>query len=306
MTGAAGFVGSHLVKALALKGFQIRGIDCFLKESYSVKTKKNNWKQLQKLKEVQLFEFDLRDPIPKKLLRDVEYVINLAAMPGLVKSWQNFPVYESCNVHALFNLLNAIDIENIKNFIHISTSSVYGKSAVGNENDSTSPISPYGLTKLAAEELIQMWHRNENLQFTILRYFSVYGPNQRPDMAYSKFISAILHGSPIDIFGDGTQSRTNTYVKDCVEGTILALEKEPTNEIINISGEDSVTILGAILQIEEILGKKGKINWNQAHPGDQFVTRGDIAKAKKLLNYNPQVSFSYGITEQINWHKSQF
>ena len=150
-----------------------------------------------------------------------------------------------------------------------------------------------------------MWHRNQNLQFTILRYFSVYGPNQRPDMAYSKFITSILEDKPIDVFGDGTQSRTNTYVQDCVEGTILALKLKATNQVFNISGVNSTTVSEAILQIEEGLGKRAKINWLPTRPGDQLVTKGEITKAKKLLGYSPKVSFNEGIDQQINWYRSK-
>jgi nucleoside-diphosphate-sugar epimerase len=304
VTGGAGFIGSNLIETLAMQNYKIRAVDCFLKESYDPKIKRNNWRQLKTWKNVELVEFDLRHEFPKNLLDGVEYIINLAAMPGLMQSWSDFNIYDSCNIRALFNLLHALEVRNIQNFIHISTSSVYGKLAIGNESDATSPISPYGLTKLAAEELVQMWHRNQNLQFTILRYFSVYGPHQRPDMAYSKFISAILDDKPIDVFGDGTQSRTNTYVQDCVEGTILALKLKATNEVMNISGVNSTTISDAILQIEERLGKRAKINWLPARPGDQLVTKGEITKARNLLGYNPKVSFIEGIDQQINWYRT--
>lgn len=305
VTGGAGFIGRNLIETLAMQNYKIRAVDCFLKESYDPKIKRNNWRQLKTWKNVELVEFDMRHKFPKNLLDGVEYIINLAAMPGLMQSWSNFNIYDSCNIRALFNLLHALEVRNIQNFIHISTSSVYGKLAIGNESDVTSPISPYGLTKLASEELVQMWHRNQNLQFTILRYFSVYGPHQRPDMAYSKFISAILDDKPIDVFGDGTQSRTNTYVQDCVDGTILALKLKATNEVMNISGVSSTTISDAILQIEERLGKRAKINWLPTRPGDQLVTKGEITKARNLLGYNPKVSFIEGIDKQLNWFRTK-
>lgn len=305
VTGGAGFIGRNLIETLAMQNYKIRAVDCFLKESYDPKIKRNNWRQLKTWKNVELVEFDMRHKFPKNLLDGVEYIINLAAMPGLMQSWSDFNIYDSCNIRALFNLLHALEVRNIQNFIHISTSSVYGKLAIGNESDVTSPISPYGLTKLASEELVQMWHRNQNLQFTILRYFSVYGPHQRPDMAYSKFISAILDDKPINVFGDGTQSRTNTYVQDCVDGTILSLKLKATNEVMNISGVSSTTISDAILQIEERLGKRAKINWLPARPGDQLVTKGEITKARNLLGYNPKVSFIEGIDQQLNWFRTK-
>lgn len=305
VTGGAGFIGRNLIETLAMQNYKIRAVDCFLKESYDPKIKRNNWRQLKTWKNVELVEFDMRHKFPKNLLDGVEYIINLAAMPGLMQSWNDFNIYDSCNIRALFNLLHALEVRNIQNFIHISTSSVYGKLAIGNESDVTSPISPYGLTKLASEELVQMWHRNQNLQFTILRYFSVYGPHQRPDMAYSKFISAILDDKPINVFGDGTQSRTNTYVQDCVDGTILSLKLKATNEVMNISGVSSTTISDAILQIEERLGKRAKINWLPARPGDQLVTKGEITKARNLLGYNPKVSFIEGIDQQLNWFRTK-
>ena len=305
VTGAAGFIGSSLVKALVDRGYRVRAIDCFLKESYNPEIKLKTWGQLKKYKNVELIELDLRNKIPEKIISGVEIVINLAAMPGLVRSWSDIEVYVSCNITAVFNLLQSVKKnEGVKKFIQISTSSVYGKLAVGNELVTPAPISPYGLTKLAGEELVQMWHRNENLQFMTLRYFSVYGPNQRPDMAYYKIIYAILNNQPIDIYGDGTQSRTNTFISDCIEGTILALESKASNQIINISGASSTTLLGAISCIEEKLGKKAIINWHKAHPGDQLITQGDITKAKDILKYYPKVNFEEGISEQINWHKT--
>jgi len=306
VTGAAGFIGSHLVRALVNRGYKVRAVDCFLKESYNPKIKFEAWSELEKLKNIELIELDLRNEIPEKILSNVEVVINLAAMPGLARSWTNFDVYVSCNTIAVFNLLQSIKKSGNKTkFIQISTSSVYGKLAIGNELMTPAPISPYGLTKLTAEELVQMSHRNEDIQFMILRYFSVYGPNQRPDMAYHRIIDALLNNQPINIYGDGTQSRTNTFISDCVEGTILALEGSSSNQIVNISGSNSTTLLEAITSIEENLGKKAFIKWSSAQPGDQLITQGDITKAKKILKFEPKVGFSEGISEQIIWQKTQ-
>jgi len=304
ITGAAGFIGSRLVDLLTGYKFHIKAVDCFLSESYDANLKRKNWKRLNLYSNVELLELDLRNPIPASLLKNVKIIVNLAAMPGLVKSWTDFNVYSSCNINVVENLARASINNEVTHFIQVSTSSVYGLNAVGTENSALQPVSPYGVTKLAAEELIKTYNRTFNLNFTILRYFSVYGPGQRPDMAYNKIISAVLNKKEFEIFGDGNQSRTNTYIDDCVEATLSAMMKIPQNETINISGEKSYSLNQVIELIEDAINDKAKVVFKEVRPGDQKETKGNISKAKLLLNYAPKVDLEEGIRKQIEWQRS--
>jgi UDP-glucuronate 4-epimerase len=303
VTGGAGFIGSSLIRELVAQGHQVRAVDCFLEESYSARTKKETWNSLSKLKNVDLIEFDLRNSIPASILENVSTIVNEAAMPGLVKSWNNFALYNDCNSKAVYNLLEASSLSDITNFIQISTSSVYGNLSNGSEISPLEPISPYGVTKLAGEELVRMFHRTRGTEYSILRYFSVYGPGQRPDMAYHRFIRSILNGEPIEMFGDGSQVRTNTYIEDCVSATILAVNVGPLNDCVNISGDDKVTLVRAITEIEDALSRSALIQHHTARVGDQLETSTSIQKAKDLLGYTPKWTYKEGILEQIKWHK---
>ncbi len=303
ITGAAGFIGSNLVELLSKNNFQTIAVDCFLDESYNASLKRKNWQTLKSLSNVELIELDLRNSLPTNLLNDVKVVVNLAAMPGLMKSWSDFKVYSSCNIDVVENLARAaINNQNI-HFIQISTSSVYGLSAIGSEDSKLQPVSPYGVTKLASEELIKAYNRTFDLKFTILRYFSVYGPGQRPDMAYHKIINAILTDSDLEIYGDGNQTRTNTFISDCIEATLSAIVLKPKNEIVNISGETAYSLKQAIEIIEDALNKKAKLIFKEKRPGDQLDTNGDISKAKLLLNYDPKVKLAEGLFQQIKWQR---
>jgi UDP-glucuronate 4-epimerase len=305
ITGAAGFIGSSLVEAASKSDFKIKAIDCFLDDSYDSKLKKANWQELKRFTNVEFLEIDLREELPKTLLNDVEVIVNLAAMPGLMKSWSDFKVYSSCNIDLVENLAREAVRRETKHFIQISTSSVYGLNAVGAEDSPLEPVSPYGVTKLAAEELIKTYSRTHNLNFTILRYFSVYGPRQRPDMAYNKIINAILTDKEIEIYGDGNQTRTNTYITDCVSATLSAIDLLPKSEIINVSGDSYNSLLTAIQIIENLLNKKANLVFKHKRPGDQRETKGNIAKAQMLLGYEPQVKLYEGLRNQIEWQQVQ-
>jgi UDP-glucuronate 4-epimerase len=304
ITGAAGFIGSNLVKLLSEHDFQIKAIDCFLNDSYDKNLKKENWRQLKNLSNVELVEFDLRNPIPESILNEVKVIVNLAAMPGLMKSWTDFKIYSSCNLEVVENLARVSLKKNVEHFIQISTSSVYGLSAIGDEDSILQPVSPYGVTKLAAEELIKAYNRTYNLNFTILRYFSVYGPGQRPDMAYNKIINSILNNKEVEIYGDGSQTRTNTFISDCIEATLSTVKLLPKNEIINISGESFYSLNQAIAIMEEVLNKKARLKFMDKRPGDQLETKGNIFKARKILNYQPKVDLIHGLNKQIEWQMS--
>jgi len=303
VTGAAGFIGSHLVHELASIGQKVRAIDCFLPESYSPELKIENWKSLQSLKNVECQIVDIRLPINRDLLSGIEIVINEAAMPGLVKSWESFDLYASCNFLGVNNLLEAAVRADVRHFVQISTSSVYGNVNSGDESLPLNPISPYGVTKLAGEELVQMYSRTHEIKYSILRYFSVFGPRQRPDMAYHKFIQSIMNGRTINVYGDGKQIRSNTFVDDCVSATISAALSNPTNTEFNISGGEPIELMSAISEIEGQLGVMAKIKFHPSRPGDQQTTISVSGKAKTAFGFEPKISFKDGISRQIDWQR---
>jgi len=300
VTGAAGFIGSSLVKKLASTGHNVLGIDALIDTTYSKEIKISRWSELSVINNVELKQLDMRYESCEPLLNGVDLIFNLAAMPGLVDSWIDFDLYLSCNVTATQKLLKAIsNFRGQIKLIHISTSSVYGKVANSSEESEKLPFSPYGVTKLAAENLIQAYSANLGFDFNILRYFSVYGPGQRSDMAYSKFIKAIYFGNTIEIYGDGKQSRTNTYIDDCIEATIAVMDRGANQNIYNISGIENVDLLTSIKIIEEILGKNARLDFLPARGGDQLFTMGDITKLLRDTNYVAKTNLEEGLRRQV-------
>jgi nucleoside-diphosphate-sugar epimerase len=300
VTGAAGFIGSRLVEILSARGFHVTGVDCFLPDLYSAEMKRARFAALAHLPGVELVEADLRTD-PLSVLGTPDVVVNQAAMPGLTKSWEDLQLYLDNNVVALDRVIRATASDNLKKFIQISTSSVYGRIAEGTEDSPTNPFSPYGVSKLASEKLGFAHRDNFGLPFTVLRYFSVYGPGHRPDMAYHRFLAAARDGAPITVFGDGEQRRTNTYVDDCVEGTIAAIEKARPGEIYNLSGSESVSLNEALKIIKEISGASLDIRFEPARAGDQRETRGAIEKARSELGYAPSWSLRDGLQAEWEW-----
>ena len=303
VTGGAGFIGSHLAEKLASNGHQVKVIDSLSNVLYSSELKVKNLEMFDKFG-IEFIQMDLNDPKLEKYATDLDVVINQAAIPGLVKSWTHLDEYMNSNVVGLGNLLKVCSENQVGRFIQISTSSVYGQEAVGDEHSELKPFSPYGVSKLAAENLVRAYSLNFGLSFTILRYFSVYGPRQRPDMAYQKFITSIIDNKPIVVYGDGKQTRTNTFVGDIVNGTISAFEvgEISNGKTYNLCGSTSVTLLEAIELIESMLGKKAKVVFEQATRGDQKNTAGDTTLAQEHLNFWPEVDLKSGIEEQIAWN----
>ena len=303
VTGAAGFIGSHLSERLVADGHEITGIDGFI-DSYPRPYKDRNLDQLRDHRAFRFCELDLRTDPLDAVLDGADAVINLAAMPGLPRSWTEFDSYATNNFHAVQRLLEAAQRGKVGRFVQVSTSSVYGLHAVGDELMPTRPVSPYGVTKLAAEQLVLAYMDTLGIPAVILRYFSVYGPRQRPDMAYHIFSEALLDDRPLTVFGDGLQTRSNTYVSDCVAGTVAALERGRPGEVYNIGGGQSIALLEAIEVLGEALGKHPRIEHAPARPGDQRDTGADTAKARSHFGYEPTVLPREGLARQAEWHAS--
>ena len=278
-------------------------VDGLLDGLYPAQEKIERFKELGTLPEVERFQLDLRSDDLSVLPTDVTHIINEAAMPGLGLSWQNFDLYSSCNLGALSRLIERSSEWNLQRFVQISTSSVYGKNAVGNEEQPIRPVSPYGVTKLAAENLALAHWRDSGFPALILRYFSVYGPGQRPDMAYRKFIDSALKGTPITLYGSGDQSRSNTFIDDCVSATVASLQAGDDGEIFNIAGGQERTINEALAIIERETGKPLSLERREAARGDQERTFGDSSKAQSVLGFRHTVSLEEGLARQVQWQK---
>jgi nucleoside-diphosphate-sugar epimerase len=225
-------------------------------------------------------------------------------MAGLAKSWTDFDLYESCNVTGTQRLLEAVRKNGgVKRFLYASTSSVYGRFASGDETLPTRPISPYGVTKLAGENLCRAFAEEQGLPLVVLRYFSVYGPRQRPDMGYHRFIRALLTQETIAVFGDGMQVRGNTYIDDCVEATIAAAKALP-GETYNIGGGEAATVWDILRKLETIIGRKAVTRQEAARAGDQRYTFADTGKLQRHLNWQPRVGLEEGLSRQVTWQQT--
>jgi UDP-glucuronate 4-epimerase len=301
VTGAAGFVGSHLSEALVEAGHDVVGVDAFV-GWYPRQRKHLNLASLQRSPAFSFHEVDLRSDDLAPCMTGVEAVINVAAVAGLVHSWTEMKTYADCNLLAVHRLLEACTVSRVRRFVQISTSSVYGRNALGDELQSTEPVSPYGVTKLAAEHLVRSYAEAFGHSSVILRYFSVYGPRQRPDMAYHIFIESMRRSRPIEVYGDGKQSRSNTYIDDCVRATILALERGRAGEVYNVGGGSRISLLQAIDLLAGALGVEPTIDFREPRPGDQRHTDGSIEKAKRDLGYAPATEPAEGLRRQVAWH----
>ncbi len=299
VTGACGFIGSHLTKQLIERGFYVVGVDCIDDNLYSRSVKESRLKSLKQLSDFDFANINIATDELDSSISDSKFVFNLAAIPGQVLSWKLFEKYVESNILGTKKVIDSCIKNKVTKIIHASTSSVYGKFAVGSELQDTKPISPYGITKLAAENLLFALTNSNNLDFTILRYFSVYGPGQRPDMAIQKFLTAIKMGQEINITGDGTQKRDITYVQDVVEATISASALTDKKQIFNISGGKQFTLNQIIDECFNVSGRKSKINYIDRPIGDQEETFGDISKAQKLLGFNPTFDIKTGLSNQF-------
>jgi nucleoside-diphosphate-sugar epimerase len=302
VTGAAGFIGSHLCERLLADGNDVVGLDAFI-PYYPRALKEANLAAARNQRRFRFHEIDLRADSIDAAVEGVQVVFHLAAMPGLAKSWTDFDLYEGCNVTATQRLLEAVArSDRLERFIYASTSSVYGRYAAGDELLPSRPVSPYGVTKLAAEHLCRAHAEERGLPLVVLRYFSVYGPRQRPDMGYARFIRALLEGTPITVYGDGHQVRGNTYVGDCVEATMAAVDAA-IGEVYNLGGGESASVWDILNKLESLTGRRAVIQHEPARPGDQRATMADTTKLWRHLRWKPRIGLDEGLAKQVDWQR---
>jgi UDP-glucose 4-epimerase len=306
VTGCAGFIGSHLSERLCEEGALVIGIDRF-SDYYSRNLKERNLENLQQIENFKLIEADLLDLDLGKIVSDVDYIFHEAAQAGVRASWgAQFEIYVRDNILATQKLLEGCKSSfRLKKFVFASSSSVYGdtQDLPMHEDSILKPVSPYGTTKLAAEKLCYLYFKNFGIPTVSLRYFTVYGPRQRPDMAFHRFIRAMLTGDKIEIYGDGTQTRDFTYISDAVNATISAVNA-PSGEVFNIGGGSRATLIEIIRLLEEIVGKKANVVFSSEQKGDVKHTFAQTEKAKRLLGFKPSFSLKDGLEEEVKWLKN--
>ncbi len=305
VTGAAGFIGSHLVDRLLVEGHEVVGVDSFT-GYYARNIKRRNLSRALVHKRFRLVEGDLCRMQLRAICEGVDRIAHLAGEPGVRSSWgEPFEIYLERNVYATQRLLEAVSASGTRRFVYASSSSVYGPDGGGPvaEDATRRPASPYGLSKLAAEELIDLYGRERGVPATVLRYFTVYGPRQRPEMAISRFISLASRGEAVEVFGDGTQMREMTYVSDVVDATVAALEARPGDRprVYNVGGGSRTTVGNLVELVGEALGERPEVRYETRVPGDVHSTWADLRRAARELGYEPRVSLEEGVGAQIRW-----
>ena len=308
VTGAAGFIGSHTAERLQSLGHEVQAIDNF-SPYYDIKLKELNAKELYK-KGITVEKVDLRnDDLSQVIIEGVDYIFHFAAQPG-ISATSSFEDYFSNNFFGTQRLLDLIETFTQKPFfVNIATSSIYGLNAIMTEGEAPKPASWYGVTKLAAEQLVLAYSRRGLLQGTSFRLYSVYGPRERPDKLYTRLIDCGLNNKPFPLYeGSEKHLRSFTYVQDIVDGIVSVFGKESicNGEIFNLGTEEENTTATGIATVEEILGTKIRIENKPPRPGDQSRTCANIDKARKLLNYNPQTSLKEGLEAQVEWFRESF
>lgn len=304
VTGVAGFVGSHLTERLLADGHEVCGVDAFI-DYYPRYIKERNLEISRSWERFTFIEGNLHTLNLPPLLDGVDWVFHQAAQAGVRASWGNeFALYTSCNVLATQRLLEAVLHygKEIKRVVYASSSSVYGNTQVLPVRESVTPrpVSPYGVTKLAAEHLCTLYHHNFGLPTVSLRYFTVYGPRQRPDMAFHRFCEAIAGGKPLRVYDDGHQTRDFTYISDVVEANIRSATSDTAvGQIFNIAGGSRVTVQHVISLLEEIIGLSANMTFVEKQHGDVRDTFADISQATQLIGYLPKVALREGLEQEF-------
>jgi UDP-glucuronate 4-epimerase len=304
ITGAAGFIGSHLCERLLADGRRVVGVDNF-DDFYDPQIKRRNIDGCLKDKNFKLIEADIRDESAMdKALSGVGIIVHLAALAGVRPSIARPALYADVNVSGTTVLLEATKKQRIGKFIFGSSSSVYGnneKVPFSEDDNVDFPISPYAATKKAGELICHTYHHLYDISITCLRFFTVYGPRQRPDLAIHKFAKLIEEGKPIPVYGDGTMMRDFTYIDDIIDGTVAAMDKCEGFDIYNLGESKPITVNDLITEIEKALGKKAVREYQPPQPGDVERTYADITRASRELGYNPSTNIQTGLTNFTTW-----
>jgi len=303
VTGVAGFIGSHLAGTLLDRGAAVTGVDCFT-DYYPRPIKEANLATVAAHDRFRFVETSIQDADLDALLDDVTHVFHLAAQAGVRKSWgRDFQIYTTNNVDATQVLLESVVGRPIEKLVYASSSSVYGDDAPipMHEQALPRPLSPYGVTKLAAEQLCHLYAANHGVPATAVRYFTVYGPRQRPDMGFHRFLKAAINGSPITVYGDGEQTRDFTFVGDAVAATVLAGARGVPGRAYNIGGGSRVSINHVLDLIAEISGRPIDIRREPSQKGDMRDTYADTSLARADLGFSPTTSLKDGLTAEYHW-----
>jgi len=304
VTGAAGFIGSHLCERLLREGHRVIGVDAFT-EYYPRPVKEANLAALRTHPAFRLVEVDLARERLQPVVAEADVIFHQAGQPGVRASWgKDFDVYVEHNIRATQRLLEAAKgSSRLQRLVFASSSSVYGQAQDLPLREETvpRPYSPYGVTKLAAEHLCALYHANHGVPTVALRYFTVYGPRQRPDMGFHRFIEAALEDRPIVLYGDGEQTRDFTYVADAVEANWLALGPEAVGQVFNIGGGSRSSVNQVLAALEEILGRPVRRERRPPQAGDVRHTWADTTRARSVLGFAPRVALREGLARQVEW-----
>jgi UDP-glucose 4-epimerase len=308
VTGVAGFIGSHLAERLLEEGHEVVGVDCFT-PYYARSVKEGNLKGLLSRSGFTFVEGNLLQLDLAALLKGITHVFHQAAQAGVRASWgKEFEVYTSLNILATQLLLEACKGLELERFVYASSSSVYGDSAALplSEDSIPQPVSPYGVTKLAAEHLCHTYAYNYAIPIISLRYFTVYGPRQRPDMAFHRFMRALLQDDVIEVYGDGSQTRDFTFVADAVEANMLAMKCAQPGKVFNIGGGSRVMLNEVLDTIQEIASRRARVKYLKSQRGDMKHTLADTTRAGRELGYRPRVGLKAGLKAEWDWLSASY
>jgi len=306
VTGVAGFIGSTLAGGLLEAGHEVVGIDCFL-DYYPREAKETNLASMRDNPRFRFVEASLVDADLARLTDGVDWVFHQAAQAGVRSSWgEDFRIYSDNNVYATQRLLEACRGGSLSKFVYASSSSVYGDTSdlPMRETSMPRPVSPYGVSKLAAEHLVWLYFKNFGLPTVSLRYFTVYGPRQRPDMAFHRFINSVLDDTPIVLYGDGEQSRDFTFVADIVAANIAAAGSDARGTVYNLGGGSRTTVNEVIATIGTLIGREPRVDRREVQKGDVRHTAADTSAARREIGFEPKVTLAEGLSRQVDWQKN--